>query len=159
MSDRLPARVPLPEVPQYTEDVVFGGIGLPVGFDQERLLVNLRALDRFRKVAGLNTISVVASQEDGEAVDPGIDAVDSQGTATISWAAKRTKKPLATSSVQYSVPNSEVYGRPEGVVRINNAELEKRIEAKPQRYPKGVFDAKARGKFLNLALKERAGRN
>lgn len=153
MPGRLPAQVPLPEVAQHTEDIVFGGLGLPVGFDQERLLINVRALDRFRKVAGLDTISIVADQGEAEPTDPGVTGVDSQGTATIGLAAKRTRKPLVSGKLQYPIPNNEVFGRPDGVVKVDNTELESRLEAKPKKYPKGPFDAKGRGKFLNAAVK------
>lgn len=50
--------VPLPEVPEYTEDLVFGHLGLPQGFDESRLLVNIAAFNSVRKAGGLGSISI-----------------------------------------------------------------------------------------------------
>ena len=45
--------VPLPNVSNHTEAIVIEGLGLPSGFDDERLLVNVAVLERFRKAAGI----------------------------------------------------------------------------------------------------------
>jgi hypothetical protein len=150
--DKLPKAVPLPEVPHYTEDIIFGGLGFPVGFDQSSLIVNLRHINRIRSIAGLQVVSMFATGTNDEPLDMGISNIDDQGTATVGFAAKRHKKPIQTSSLDYGHSLGPFLGQPDLAIKVNNTELEKRIE-ETDKYPKGVFDSKARAKFLNKALK------
>jgi hypothetical protein len=153
LGSKLPTRVPLPEVPHYTEDIVFGGLGLPVGFDQSSLIVNLRSFDRIRKVAGLATVNVFAASSDQEQFDAGITGVGSQGTATVGLAGKRTKKPVASGAVDYhNSALQDIGATPSATIKIDNTEIETRIE-EGEKYKKGVFDQQARAKFLNKAIK------
>ena len=64
----LPTHVPLPEVENYTDHVVFGNMNLPVGFDEERLLVNLRAFRRVQRVAGLGQMVTQVEMSSGKRV-------------------------------------------------------------------------------------------
>lgn len=150
---KLPTRVPLPEVSSYTEDITFGALGLPQGFDQSSLIVSLRSFDRIRKVAGLDTINIFAASGATEPLDAGISSVDAQGTATIGLAAKRKKKPLVSGSVNFGdLELSELFSRPDAAIKVDNTELETRIE-EGGKYQKGVADPKARAIFLNRAVK------
>jgi hypothetical protein len=151
---KLPRRVALPEVSRYTEDIVFGGLDFPLGFDQSSLIVSLRSFDRIRKVAGLGTINVFAANSEAEPFDTGVTGVDAQGAATMGMAGKRRKKPVASSSLDFS--HSEMGGRvllgkPDAIIKVDNTEVEKQIEENG-RYKKGVFDPKARAVFLNKAV-------
>ncbi len=149
---KLPTRVPLPEVPHYTEDIVFGALGLPVGFDQSELLVNLKSFDRIRKVAGLEMVSVFAAGDEHIQFDPEISSVDSKGTATVSLAGKRKKQPIVSDSLNYQGSNPMgVVGKPDVAIKVNNVEIETRID-EGGKYEKGAFDPQARAKFLNKAV-------
>jgi hypothetical protein len=149
---KLPTRVPLPEVPHYSEDIVFGALGLPVGFDQSRLLVSLRSFDRIRKVAGLETVSVFAASHEPELHDAGISSVSDSGVATVGLAGKRRKKPIMSASLDYGGSNlMGIFCKPDVAIKVNNAEIEARIE-ESGKYQKGVFDPQARARFLNRAV-------
>lgn len=50
--------VALPEVVELTDQVRIDSLGLPVGFDEERLGVNIRSLDGVRRVIGVNTLRI-----------------------------------------------------------------------------------------------------
>lgn len=151
--NKIPSDVPLPEIPRHTEEVIFGGLGLPVGFDQERLRVNLRAFERIRLTAGLGTVSIVAVESEAEPTDAGVTSIDKQGAATASFAGKRHRKPLASGLVSEPQNNMGLLCLPESTtVRLDNTEIESRIE-ESGRYKKGVFDATARAKYLNRAIK------
>jgi hypothetical protein len=152
-TERLPKAVPLPEISQHTENIVFGGLGLPVGFDQERVTVNLRKLDYFRQAAGLNAISIVSTAGETEPTDATITSVNEQGAATVGLLGKRVKTPLSSTTLRYPVDNDIMFNRPNAVVKINNTELETRLEEKPEKYEKGAFDIKGRASFLNRAVK------
>ncbi|OVE78819.1 hypothetical protein BVY00_01750 [bacterium G20] len=150
--DRLPNRVPLPDVPQHTEDIVFGYLGLPTGFDEERILVNLRAIGRVRSAAGLGVISVTSYRGESQPYDIQISDVDSSGTATTSVIAKRHEKPLANGSVRYPTGSSS-YDYPDAFIKIDSTELEARID-EDDSYKRGVFDTLAQAKFLDNGLRQ-----
>jgi|GEM_PF-5648682 hypothetical protein len=63
MSDRLPGKVPLHAVEDYTENIHFDGLGLPAQFDEERLQLHLRSLERVRSWAGLGDLTIRASYQ------------------------------------------------------------------------------------------------
>ncbi len=148
---RLPSAVPLPEVPRYTEEVVFGNLGLPQGFDDERLLVNLRGLQRVQAVAGLGTISIVGTTGESYQTDLNISGWDSQGTAVSSGVAKRQKQPLAHGNLRFPNPQSTLFGLPDLTIKVNNSEVDERISEGD--FKKGLLDPYARAKYLNGAIK------
>lgn len=87
--------VPLPDVPEYTDDIIFGNLGLPSGFDQERLLVNIRGMQRVRAAALMGSISIVS--ERGEAQAAG---------GSVAWLAAPTR--LSHSIRRRSKSESEI---------------------------------------------------
>lgn len=55
-----PTIVPLPELANYTDDVVVHSLGLPQDFDKSRLGVNLTAFSRVQTLSGLGRINIMA---------------------------------------------------------------------------------------------------
>ena len=149
---RLGSAVPLPEIPQHTEDIVFGTLGLPIGFDQERVLVNLRAIERVRRVAGFSVISVVSRDQSSELSDPGVTAVDASGTATMGQAAKRRRQPLSVARLSYHDPDPLLHDFPDLTIHVDKSELENRVEEERDRYKQGAFDVQGRARYLNTAI-------
>jgi hypothetical protein len=151
-ASKLPSQVSLPEIPRYSDDIVFGALDFPVGFDQSSLIVNLRLIDRIRLAGGLRNVTVYASNSENEPYDIDVSSVDEQGTATIGVVGKRSKKPISHSLLHYDKGGS-LTTSPEVTIRVDNSEIEKRIE-ESDKYPRGVFDTVARAKFLNKAVKQ-----
>ena len=152
MSDRLPVKVPLPEVPRYTDEIVFGELMFPVGFDQEQLEVYLRAIQRVRKAAMLGSISVVGIKGDVSSYDYDITGIDSSGAGTFSGKLKKHKQDLSGCNVTYPTPVT-IFDRPKVVIEVNTNESDERIRESGDEYDKGLVDPYARAKFLNKALR------
>ena len=147
----VPADVPLPDVPRHTDDVIFGALDIPVGFDQDRVLINLRAFQRIRAVAGLGTISISAGKPEAEQFDADIDGIDVQGTASLRGIGRRQRNPLSSSRLQFPIPTFTVYGQPDVSILVNNSEIESRVD-ESEKYPRGMADEKARSIYLNSAV-------
>lgn len=144
--------VPLPEVDKYTDSLVFGNLGLPVGFDQERLLVNVPGINRIQKVAGLGMLSIIGYRGEREPDTYQISGVSHSGIATFGGMFKSDKADL--SDVEVDFPRSvSIIDKPDIKIKVNGAEIQERITEKPDKYPRGVFDPNAQAKYLNKSLK------
>ncbi|HVX23875.1 MAG TPA: hypothetical protein VG992_00835 [Candidatus Saccharimonadales bacterium] len=148
---KLPRLVSLPEVSEYTDNVVFGNLGLPVGFDDERLQVNLRAFRRVQRVAGLATVSVVSAAGERDQFDFNISGVDADGAATMRGAAKRHKQPLSTGNTQFPA-DTTMFDNPDVIIKVNTGEVEARTQTS-EKYKKGLLDPKAQARFLDKAVR------
>ncbi len=123
MSDvKIPRAIPLPEVGEYTDDVIFGNLGLPVGFDDERLLVNLRGINRIRAIAGLGTVSIVGERGDISTYDYDVTG-SNDGAATLGAVSKQPKVKSSNGSVEFRF-GSSLYGDADTTVAVNNSEIE-----------------------------------
>lgn len=150
MSDvKIPRAVPLPEVGKHTDDVVFGNLGLPVGFDDERILVNLRCINRVRAVAGLGSVSVIGEKGDTSSYDYNVTSMDS-GAATFGAVSKQNKTPASSGSVTFPTP-STLFGKADTTIAINNSEIEERLRTKHGTI--GLYEPVPRARELNAAVK------
>lgn len=149
MSNNVLKSVPLPEVPEHTDDLVFENLDLPVGFDEERLLVNLSAINRVRRIAGLGRVSIVGTDGKAEKEDFQITGISSSGAATAS-ASKRDKSPLSQSSVRF--PNGATFfNSADTTITINNTEVEAQIHEGSSEGNR-LFDPNARAKLLDRGI-------
>lgn len=150
--NEIPSLVPLPKVPQYTEDITFGNLELPQGFDEERLLVNLPAFQRVRRVAGLGSISIRVV--DGEALDyfPIVQGLDASGAATMGSAAPKPHRSMATGNVRFPTPATQ-YDSPDVTVNIDNAAYKKKLEENSRKNGVVILrDPVPRARSLNSAV-------
>jgi hypothetical protein len=150
--NKLPREVFLPDVPTYTDEIVFGNLGFPVGFDNERILVNLRAFERVQAVAGLGNISIIGHRGENQPFEAQITSVDRSGAATLGAAGKRHKKPLGHGNVAFPTTSS-FFDNPSAVIKVNFTELEAQID-EADKYAKGVFDPTAQSERINTGVKE-----
>ena len=150
MNDRLPRTIPLPQVPEYTDDIIFGNLGLPVGFDYERILVNVRGINRIRSVAGLGVVSVIGEQGDTSTYDYGVTSVDQSGAATMSGSKKVHKEPTSEGSVRFSSGNP-FFGKADTTITINTSEIRDRIRTKEG--AGSLYEPSAVAKQLNKAVR------
>lgn len=147
----IPRKVPLPELGNYTDEVVFGNLGLPVGFDQERLLVNLRVINRVRAAAGLGIIAASTESPGTSPQDMAVLGLDGSGAATMGAVSKRQQQRLSRSDLTFPRPSS-AFGRPDVKIRINKSEIQERIREKNG--VEGEYSPKPVAKYLNAALKQ-----
>ena len=149
MTEKIPRTVPLPYVADYTDDIVLGNLGLPVGFDDERLLVNLRGINHIRRLAGLGKTSIVGERGDTTSYDYDITSFDTSGTATFGAKSKINRVNLVSEGVKFPTA-STLYGKPEVTIKLNSAEIDERIRL--HHGTNGLFEAKPRAKLLNSAV-------
>lgn len=147
----LPKLVPLPEVPHYTEDITFGNLALPQGLDEERLLVNVRGINRIRSAAGLGTVSVVGKREETSTYDYGVTGIDSSGAATFSASRKSRKASIAKGSLTFPTPSS-IIGKPQVTISVNTAEVEEKIKNHGESLA-NLYQPAPRAKILNQAVR------
>jgi hypothetical protein len=147
----IPALVPLPDISTYSDMVTFGNLGLPVGFDDERVLVNLRAINRVRSIAGLGGVSIIGERGDTSTYDYNVTSMDTSGSATFGAVSKQNKTPLAQGNLTFDSGSSS-FGKPEVNIALNTSEAEERI--KTQHGLSGLYEAKPRAKYLNSAVKQ-----
>lgn len=146
----VPKFVPLPDVPEYTDEVVFGALGLPVGFDEERLQVNLRAFNRVKSIAGLGRISISRTSGAAEQHDMNIGSLDSSGAATVGLSRKRTQEPLGSGNITWPTTLPE-FGSANTKIKLDGAEADSRITESKSR--KGAMDPNLQAKLLNGGIK------
>jgi hypothetical protein len=93
MSDHFPKIVPLPEVPDYTDQIRFRNLGIPATMDQECLGVHLRWLETARRAGGLGSLVITGSNE-----RTGLKPynVDESGRAALTGALQLDSDPSAT---------------------------------------------------------------
>jgi|GEM_PF-4284198 len=149
-----PRFVPLPDLRQHTDSVTFGNLGLPVGFDQEQLLVNVRGIERIQSVARLGHISVVGMSGEVSQRSYSVGSIQADGSTTLGAVKKREKEPLSHISVKFPDPSLTIVGDPRVIIRVNKEEIKQRTLEKPKEYERGPLDAGTRAKYLNRSLKE-----
>jgi hypothetical protein len=138
-------------VSHYSEDVVFGSLGLPTGFDDERLLVNLRGINRVRSIAGLGIVSVVGERGEITTYDHDITSMSPSGEATLGAKQKEHKVGLVEGNVTFPT-GSSFLGSADTVVKVNTAEIDNRIRTKHG--IAALYEAKPRAKLLNESMKD-----
>jgi hypothetical protein len=152
MSEKLPTSVTLPDIATYTSDIIFGNLGLPVGFDEERLVVSLRSIERVRSIAGLGTLSIAAERGETRDFDYSSVGVSPSGAAFLGAYRKQPKKPLSRTDIHF--PLGSGYDQPAVSITISNTEAEERIYDQGDRYERGVFSPEARARFMHASIKK-----
>lgn len=148
---RLPKSVALPEIGEHTDEVVFGNLGLPTGLDEDRVLVNLRGIDRIRTFAGLGDMSIVGYQGDTTTYEYEATGLSNDGTAVQGAKAKKRPADLSEVDIQFPFTDSQ-YGRPGVGLRLNSAEIKARI--RENHGIPGVYDGSIYVRGLDRSLRE-----
>ncbi len=149
---KFPTHVPVTEVAEYTDNIIIGNLGQPVGFDLDQLSLNVRAIERVRALAWLGTVSIVGRQ--GHTTEHRfMSQANTAGEATVGGFAQRDKIRLGGAEVEPPTLVSTL-GRRDVTLVMNNTEAEKRIRDEADRYPLQQFDPIARADMLNRAMKE-----
>lgn len=151
MKNLLPRAVPLPEVADYTDEIVFRDMGFPQGFDEERINVNLRGIDRVMAAAGLGTILVHSVDGPAPEQDIQIGSMNANGTAAISAVASRLKNPkLGVGNVRFN--NRTDLGKPKVQIAVMRNRANVAIDSKAHN-KKGIMEPVAQALVLNNAVK------
>lgn len=136
--------VPLPQIESHTDEIIFKSLGFPIGFDEKRLGVNLRAIRRIQTLGALGDISIIGF--DGQMTKPNINVIGNHNGAGIAGASgSRAIQPLA------EVDDITGNNSPPVRIKINNTELALRIN-NDTRFRRGPLDPAAQAKYLNQGL-------
>lgn len=152
MSKR-PNFVALSEVNEHSERIIIGDMGLPVGFDQERLLVQLPRLERIASLACMSTLTLAGFRGDTSEYSYGIGGMSSDGVASAVSSKIISRAGLSDSDVDRQgedIPRGFRWS--DASIKINNAEIEERIRSDGDKWDKNVFDEIARAKYMSDAL-------
>jgi hypothetical protein len=128
MKARLPTAMPLPEVLNYSEVIGLSSLEFPLDFEQESLLLNLRAIARVSRVAGLVHTSVdgVLGANSLQGIDEIITAEDIPVAGRAEAEDDNEPEPPATVTIKHSPPIYSLLGsadpRPETAVHVNLTE-------------------------------------
>lgn len=162
---KIPQYVPLPEVSSYTDEVIFGNLNLPIGFDDERLLVNVRAFNRVRAAAGLGRVSVHAESGVTPDFSATISGLDASGAASLGAVSRGEKRSSAIGNVRYPSAAS-MYDRPDADVSIDSSVMDESLRGSTLRDPRprarsldravrvGLMDASRNANFDVAKLKQ-----
>lgn len=124
--------IAIPEVSDHTDHVRIDSLGLPVGFDESQLGVNLRALDGVRRIISANTLRI-ASADDTSTPLSIKGSINSDGSLASSSYASAEKKAPSTSrldgkTVTVSLDSTAISDKyPELTKNIRSAELRAQI--------------------------------
>lgn len=143
--------VPLHQVGEYSEKIVVGELGLPVGFDAERLNLHVGRTERAMHWAGIGQLSLAGYH--GETTQYGYSADNifgGVGTAVGAKVATKAKTYEADSDA-HKAESFHYRWRHTGI-KFNNAEIVQRITT-DDKWDKGVFDPTARAHYMDKALK------
>lgn len=149
-----PLYVPLPYVTEYSDTINVGEMGLPVGFDSERLLMHVSAVEKIAKAGDIGKLSIIGFRGDTTEVGYGVGGVSSDGTGTASRAVAVTKARMHDVNMGFDNEFPSDYQWKNATVRINSAEIDTRIRNDGDKWELGPFDVRGRAKYLNKALQD-----
>lgn len=155
---RLNTFIPLPELEHHTDIVQVESLGLPVGFDQERLGFNVVAIEHAMKWGGVSKLDVRAREGEQRAVNVDFDGINNDGTSNATGRVSTAKVALQHTTTHQVTDTTEGpftkmnYDQSEGSVVINSSEKDARILAKSKRWPRGPFDPKAQAHFIDESV-------
>jgi len=124
-------------------------MGVPVGFDTARLLVNVPAIDTVRKIAGLGMVSVLVQQSKPEDMWLGIGSVDSNGAASVGAVGTQQHKKSATGNVTF--PINSFFDLADATIKIDGSWVQDKLDASSTR--NAPFDPTERAGIYNKALR------
>ncbi len=143
----------MPEVSNYTDAVSIGDLGLPVGFELDRVELNVAALVRTARWGNIGHIIIAGFRGETSAISSGMSSVNGGGSAVASPSISISKASLHDSSVDTDHTSTPGYRWKRAGLQINNAEIEERIKQDGDKWDKGVFDPAARAHYMNKALR------
>lgn len=153
MQEKIPRCVPLTNISEFTDEIVFGGLALPVGFDESKLHININAIQRVQKIAGLGAISIRAIEGSVERAAFEATGITRDGALTGGRLAVRDKGSLSAVKLKFPI-GSSFFDKPTVVISANRSEMNERIFENKKDHAKSVNDPSVHAKYLNLAVRE-----
>lgn len=152
--------IPLPEVNDSSDVLHIGRLGLPVGFDQERLLINVGAIEKAIAWGGLSHLVIDANE--GQKRSVSITAHSDAGGRLMATGSGSLRKARLQSSTteQNQLPGYHDsldkihYDKTSAHIVINTSEKDQRILDKQKKWPRGPHEVDAQATVLNMTIQE-----
>lgn len=146
--------VPLPDVGEHSDRITIGQLGLPVGFDESALLLNVKGIERAATVAGLSRIAITGGEGAHDQESFSISGIGSDGSIAAGGLRKVRQAPLYTDTPSPISRNAiNRYYRPKEL-RLNMSGVEAKIQADGRRWQRGLLDPGARAHYMNKGLQD-----
>jgi len=146
--------IPVQNVNDFSDTVAFGELGLPVGMDADRLVVNLDRLEQIAKLGQIGHLTVRGFRGNTTDYAYGVSGMSADGIGTATRSIAVTKANIADADTERKDDLPNGYRWADATVKINNAEIEERIKNDGDRWDMGLIDPYARAKYMNSALKK-----
>lgn len=158
---KTPEYTPLPQIEPERDGVMFDKLALPVGFDQERLLINTASVRKVARLAGLGGIMVIGSKGQKSEDEFGISGIGADGSAFMNIVRRRQKSTyvngvkvlnafeMAVWTDEDMLPNEHSY-RP-ALILANISERDEILRT-DNRYKRGLLDPNGHANFLDTAI-------
>lgn len=131
-------------------------LGLPMGFDEERLWLHIGRTERLSRLSGIGQLSVLGFKGDITEARVGVGGINSDGSGTATKTASVAKTRIVSTETSQGAIDSRLY-KPydwaDGVVKVNNAEVEERIKGDGDKWEQGLVDPFARAHYVDRALR------
>ncbi len=157
--------VPLPYLDLEEHGIEFTDLAFPVGFDEERLSVNIDAVRRTTRMAGLGLVAVHGASGPKSDFTPSVSGIDSQGTASLGVGLMQQKEKEVNGVRVLSRREQEVWAAystlnlPESfryaptIIRANVSERDERLRTNTK-LKRGLMDPNGHSKFLNTVVSD-----
>lgn len=155
--------VSLPYIEPDRDGIIFDGINFPVGFDEERLLVNTKMIKRIARIAGLGGITVIGAEGKTNEYSTNISSMSEDGSATLGASVFKKKSSFVNGVKVQSWHESETWAsyndRPipdkyryaPVTISANITERDERLRDS-DKYKNGLYDPNGHAYFLDETL-------
>ena len=142
--------VPLPDVDPERDGIAFGSLGFPIGFDEERLLVNVGRVQTVTKIGGVGRVSVVGVTGEETTFAHNVSGVNSDGSASVGLGVFKNKQPVVNGVRIGEMPEQDnQYVKPDVVVEVNTAERDRILSEK---YKHGQLNPRGQAELLSRTM-------
>lgn len=156
---------PLPEIEPAKDLVVFENLAFPIGFDEERILVNVPAIQKIQTYAGIGLTVMNGVNGKKSETSSSIQSVNADGSANLG---QSLIKRNASSTDTVFVPSrhelgafmgtkiparAEKYLRPPAYISANLSARDELLQDS-KRFKKGQLDPKGHAEFMNTVIKQ-----
>lgn len=142
--------VPFSELQEFHSERLGSHVHLPEYVPADRIMLDTDRLDRIRKWSGLGNVFMESYDGDTTRVDASVSGVGSDGSAVAGGRRSISPTDLQETAVSRCIPQHHAlsdYCWPEGLIRINTAEMSQRLSSDGQ-----LRNPEAWSKALNKAV-------
>lgn len=155
--------VALPNIVPERDGIVFEAMNLPVGLDEERIVVNTKAIRRIARIAGLGGITVVGGEGKTSDYSADVTGISNDGSATLRSTIFKKQSSFVngvkvnswhedeTWASYNDAPQSDYFRYGPVLISANTNERDERLRD-TNKYKFGLYDTKGHANFIDKTL-------